>query len=101
MFKKEIDYIVRMRSRPDRVLTGGCRLEADAMVERRAHTKGIPLNVFQADWIPFGEAAGTTRNIELMHHATHVLAFPSRLGENTQHALSVAGANKVHVVRID
>ena len=71
------------------VISGGAR-GADALAERYAHERGLPIRVFPADWDTHGKSAGFLRNREIMAAADEVVAFWDGRSSGTQHAIELA-----------
>lgn len=89
LFKKGLAQAIELWGTPQEVVSGGAR-GADTLGERWARKHGIPVRVFKPDWLRHGKAAGPIRNRDIITHATHVVAFPSRKGKGTQHAMKLA-----------
>ncbi len=57
------------------VVSGRCR-GVDAIGEKWAKSKGIPVILFPAQWFAHGKAAGPIRNAKMAEYADVLLAFP-------------------------
>lgn len=58
----------------EEVVSGGCR-GVDKMGERWAEERGIPVNVFNADWGQYGREAGELRNRDMAEYADGLILF--------------------------
>ena len=72
------------------IVSGGAR-GADALAERYAREKDLPLYVFKPDWKTLGKRAGPLRNADIIAKCTHLVAFPNmEEGKGTQDAIRKA-----------
>lgn len=55
------------------VVSGGCS-GVDQLGERWARDKGIPIKVFQAEWLTYGPSAGPIRNKKMADYAEALIA---------------------------
>ena len=82
-----------------RIVSGGAK-GADALAERYAKERGIPINIINADWDSHGKSAGPKRNREMAKDADVLVAFWD--GQSRGTANMIAEATKknaqVHVV---
>lgn len=76
---------------------------ADTLADMWAREHKKTFTMFVADWKAFGKAAGPMRNTDIINEATHVIAFPSKLGKGTQDSIRKAQETnkKVHIHYID
>lgn len=84
-----MDNQVLRALRPDFILSGSAR-GADALGERFARDRRIPLQLFPADWDRHGRSAGYIRNEEMIGAATHLVAFWDGQSRGTHHAINFA-----------
>jgi len=71
------------------VISGGAR-GADALAERYAHERNLPIKVFSADWDTHGRAAGPIRNRLIVAEADEIVAFWDGCSRGTQHTIGLA-----------
>ena len=73
---------------------------ADRLAGDWAHTRGVALEVFQADWDGLGPKAGPMRNAQMLVEGRPelVVAFPGRRG--TAHMIRLAQDAGVEVIQI-
>lgn len=71
------------------VISGGAR-GADALVERYARERGLPIREFAADLDTHGKSAGFLRNRDIVAAADEVVAFWDGRSRGTQHAIELA-----------
>ncbi len=85
---------------PTEIVSGGAR-GVDALGERYAQERGIPLTRFPANWDEHGRAAGPIRNAEMATYADVLVAFSSggRGTENMIAQMATAGKPR-HVVKV-
>jgi hypothetical protein len=78
------------------LIAGGAR-GADSLAEEWACDRGIPTQIYQADWKRHGRAAGPIRNEQMLKegHPDLVVAFPG--GKGTAGMIALARAAKVPV----
>ena len=81
------------------VVSGGCR-GADALGERWASERGLPVRRFPAAWDHYGRAAGPIRNAEMADYADALIAFWDGKSRGTADMLTKAKRRglAVHVV---
>jgi cephalosporin hydroxylase len=81
------------------VNAGGGR-GADTMAEEWAKTRGIPCEVYRADWEGLGRTAGPIRNEQMLREGKPdlVVAFPG--GRGTAHMARIAREAGVEVVEV-
>jgi len=63
----------------EEVVSGACS-GADAAGETFAYKEGIKVELFPADWIQYGKAAGPIRNKQMAEYADAVILFPGGPG---------------------
>jgi hypothetical protein len=73
---------------------------ADTLAGEWAKAKGVPVEVYPADWERDGKAAGPIRNLEMLSKGRPelVIAFPG--GKGTAHMRKIAKAHGVQVVDV-
>ena len=71
------------------IISGGAR-GADALAERYAHERRLPITVFPADWDAHGKSAGFLRNREIVAAADEVVACWDGRSRGTRHAIELA-----------
>ena len=80
------------RQLPDVViLSGGCR-GADALGERYAALRGLPVERFPADWARYGRSAGFARNEVMVKQADAVVVFWDGSSRGAGSVISLAKA---------
>jgi hypothetical protein len=98
LLRRTLDFV--HRAMPiTKLIHGGAR-GADTLAGRWAWAKGIPVEVFVADWDRYGKKAGSIRNGEMLEvgkpHA--VIAFEG--GRGTEDMCSKADVAGVHVLEV-
>lgn len=73
------------------VVSGGAR-GADELGERYARWRGLPLQVYPADWRTHGRAAGPIRNEEMARNADALIALWDGESPGTRHMIETARA---------
>lgn len=71
------------------VISGGARGVDTAAVDR-ATERGIPVEVFPADWDRYGRSAGYKRNKDIVRAADSVAAFWDGISRGTEHTIKLA-----------
>jgi hypothetical protein len=74
---------------PSVVISGAAR-GVDEAGERWAKEKGIPVEVFPADWEGYGNSAGYIRNKEMAANAEALVAVWDGYSKGTKHMISTA-----------
>lgn len=69
------------------IISGGAQ-GADALGERYAIKKQLPLKTFPANWEKFGKKAGALRNIEMAEYADALIALWDGKSKGTFHIIS-------------
>lgn len=87
---------IRKEGKPAIIVSGGAR-GADTLAKNYANDRKIPLEEIHADWNTYGKKAGPIRNTHIATLCTHILAFPSRSGRDTQDTIRKAKFRKKHV----
>ncbi len=82
---------------PDAVLSGGAH-GADNLGEEWARLKGIPLEVYPADWLVHGRKAGMMRNAQMARCANALLAVWDGSSSGTRHMIEVARRKRFTVL---
>jgi hypothetical protein len=75
--------------KPDAVLSGGA-YGVDQLGEEWANAKGVPLEVYPADWALHGRKAGTMRNSFMARKANALLAVWDGSSNGTRHMIETA-----------
>lgn len=97
-FKKKIDDWIEKYGRPHSIISGGAK-GTDTLASKLANEKNIPLEVHYPDYDKYlGKIAPLMRNIKIAESCTHMIAFPSKNGSGTQHAISQALKLKKEVI---
>ena len=93
-----LDAIHRERN-VTRLIHGAAR-GADSLAAAWAHSRGVPVTAFPADWATHGKAAGFRRNETMLRQGKPdlVVAFPG--GKGTAHMVRLARAAGVSVLEI-
>ncbi len=87
MFVREVERILSERKlTPSVIVTGGAK-GADALAERYATEKQIPLEIYKPDWKHKG--AGKERNKRIVENADFMIAFWNLESKGTQHTISL------------
>lgn len=83
------------------VVSGGAK-GADALGERWAQERGIPIRRFDADWDGLGRGAGHVRNREMVAYAEALIAFPLGDSPGTEDVIKQAtrAGLQVHVHKV-
>ena len=84
--KQYVDQWIKVNGPIKTIVSGGAK-GVDTLARRYATEHNINLVEFYPDWSTYGEAAGMIRNTDIINHATHVIAFPSRNGKGTQDSI--------------
>lgn len=72
------------------IVCGGCPSGADALAERYARSRGLPLLVFPAQWAAFGRAAGPIRNDAMAAYGDALVAYWDGLSPGTESMIKCA-----------
>lgn len=80
------------------VVSGGAS-GADAWGELYAHTRGLLLTKFMADWKLHGRAAGPIRNRQMSQYADGVVLFPGGKGTNSMYSEALKAGIKIYDFR--
>ena len=87
MFSR-LDVLLSQRS--EVVIISGAARGADALGERYAALRGLPVERFPADWARFGRAAGYRRNEAMAAVADAVVVFWDGRSPGTGHMVDIA-----------
>ncbi|NJM00165.1 MAG: DUF2493 domain-containing protein [Synechococcaceae cyanobacterium SM2_3_2] len=71
------------------VISGGAR-GVDQAAEQAARARGIPVQIYLADWHQHGKSAGIRRNHHIIQSADVVIAFWDRSSPGTAHSIQLA-----------
>ncbi|MDX2271083.1 MAG: SLOG family protein [Cyanobacteriota bacterium] len=71
------------------VISGGAR-GVDQTAEQAARAKGIPVQIYPADWHQHGKFAGIRRNHDIIQSADVVVAFWDGSSPGTAHSIQLA-----------
>lgn len=71
------------------IVSGGAR-GVDYEAERAAKERGMPVEIFPADWKQFGKSAGMMRNRDIVMAADKVAAFWDGLSKGTANTIDLA-----------
>lgn len=101
-YDKVLEAIAESGFTIDVVVSGGAK-GVDALGERYAAEKNIPLNVFQADWQTNGRAAGPIRNRKMAENADALIAVWDGQSRGTKNMIETATKKGllVYVKRVD
>jgi hypothetical protein len=75
------------------IVSGGAP-GADTLAEKFADENNLRKRIFPADWERFGKQAGYLRNVDIVNHADHILAFWDQQSPGTKHSIDLAHAWK-------
>ena len=89
LFREAIGEWVSEHGAPSWIISGGAK-GADALAERYARGKQIPITIFHAAWRIFGRAAGPIRNKQIVGAADHILAFLHPDSKGTKNTIEQA-----------
>ena len=97
----KLDALLTHRLATLTILHGGAE-GVDRYADEWARAKGVPVEMFPADWKQFGKAAGPKRNAEMIATADGLLAFSSG-GPGTSNAVICARVRgiRLRVFRFD
>ena len=71
------------------IVSGGAR-GADKMAEIYAKERGIPTQIFPADWDTYGKKAGFIRNRDIVENCDLLVAFWDGESKGTKNSISIA-----------
>jgi hypothetical protein len=71
-------------------IISGTAKGADKLGERWAHSKGISIKRFPADWDKFGKSAGYKRNAEMAKYGDSLVIFWDGVSRGTKHMKELA-----------
>ena len=83
-----LDVLLSQRS--EVVIISGAARGADALGERYAELRGLPVERFPADWARYGRAAGYRRNEVMAAVADAVVVFWDGRSPGTGHMVDIA-----------
>ncbi len=78
------------------VLSGGA-MGVDEVAEKEAKDRGVPFELFEADWKKYGRSAGPLRNREMIASADSVVAFWDGTSRGTKSAINEALKQQKHL----
>ena len=81
------------------VIAGGAR-GADTLAEEWAKARGLPCDVYRADWKGLGRKAGPIRNERMLHEGRPALVVAFEGGRGTAHMCRIAREAGVEVIEI-
>lgn len=76
------------------VVSGKAR-GADTLGERWAKEMGIPVKPFPADWVKYGDSAGSVRNEQMARYGEALVAFLAKTSKGTKDMIRVAKRYKL------
>ena len=99
-FCQKVDFFLS-KQKDISIISGGAT-GADAMAERYAKERGIPFQVYEADWDSFGKSAGPKRNMVMAKACDGCLAFMAKGSKGTKHMVAqcIILGKKTKVVNI-
>ena len=71
------------------IVSGGAR-GVDSLAEEYAKERNLPITVFKPDWERHGRKAGFVRNVQIVNHCDHLLAFWDEKSKGTKHSIDTA-----------
>lgn len=75
---------------PDVEIVSGKARGADTLGERYAHTLGLPVKAFPANWNAYGKSAGYRRNKEMAEYADACVVFWDGSSKGSKHMIDLA-----------
>ena len=83
------------------VIISGTARGADKLGEKFAHTAGIEVEKYPANWDKHGKSAGYKRNLEMAEASDVLIAFWDGKSKGTKHMIDIALAKglEVHIFR--
>jgi hypothetical protein len=88
LLKQRCDLLFSQH-RPTAIISGAAR-GADALGERYAKERGIPVKQFPAQWDRYGKRAGYLRNEEMLTAADGLVAAWDGRSKGTAHMIRIA-----------
>ena len=89
-----------LETRPTVIIHGAAR-GADSLAGQWAKDRGIPVDVFPADWDTHGRSAGYIRNKQMLVEGKPDLVIAFEGGKGTENMVTLAERAKVPVIRIE
>lgn len=86
---------------PDSVVVSGRGRGVDTWAEQTAISRGLPTEIFPAEWDKYGKSAGFRRNADIVKTCTRLVAFWDGKSKGTAHSVGLARkSNKpVEIIR--
>ena len=78
------------------ILSGGAS-GVDALGERYAREKNLPLLIYKADWARYGRAAGPMRNRQMAENANALIALWDSSSPGTRSMIDIANTHNLAV----
>jgi len=89
LLRSKLDVLLSRRLPDVVILSGGCR-GADALGERYARLRNLPVERFPADWARLGRSAGWHRNEVMVKQADAVVVFWDGQSRGSASVISLA-----------
>jgi hypothetical protein len=71
------------------IVSGGAR-GVDSVAEQQAKKRGLPVEIYRAEWERFGKSAGFRRNRDIVTNADMVVAFWDGRSRGTENTINLA-----------
>lgn len=81
-------------------IVSGCAKGADRLGELWAHTQGIKIKQFHANWQLYGKLAGPKRNKQMSEYADALIAFWDGKSSGTKNMIELAKKLKLQITII-
>jgi len=95
------DILAVYKLNPTLIISGGAR-GIDSLAESYAEAKGIPKQIFNAEWDVYGKRAGFLRNEQMGKEADALIAIWDSKSRGTKNMIEIMQSlsKKVYIVRV-
>lgn len=100
VFRKILADFSKKHGLPNMIVSGGAE-GVDALAEKYAREKQIPILIWHAKWRKYGRPAGPRRNAKIVGSCDHVLAFLHPESRGTKNTIKIAEREKKPVTIIE
>jgi len=90
-YQELCETLDNLSNKPTEIISGGAT-GADALAERYAKDKNLPLTIHLANWKEYGKAAGPIRNQIIIENCDQLVAFWDGQSKGTSHTIKTAKA---------